>query len=183
MTNFYSEQASMRRRNQLTRVILEALQTPNRAVQGAPSTFGESKIARNVVFKSGATVLKLSKELVDEYIRLDKTIVDMRDAEPEGVADSWAEEVNETARLLKIGAETAIRNIKKVLGAHVKEDDIEGSTLVEDGEATETLENMELNYELHKGLLFAERGVRKMVRSLPKQEEDKSSSYLVANHP
>lgn len=140
-------------------------------MQGTPHTFGESKIARNAVFASGATVLRASKDLVDEYVRLDTIIVGMRDAKPEGVAESWTEEVDKTARLLKIGAETAIRNVKKVLGADVEEGDADGSTLVEDGETMEVLEQMELNYELRKGLLFAERGVKKMAKGLPEPKE------------
>ncbi|KAF1930114.1 uncharacterized protein M421DRAFT_419156 [Didymella exigua CBS 183.55] len=164
----------MRRRNELTEAILKALQTPNRPVQGTPSTFGKTKIARNVVFKSAASVLTASELLIGEYDRLDKIIVGMRDTEPEGVAEAWTEEVDKTARLLKIGAETAIKNVKRVLGADVEVHDtenIDGETLV-NGETMEALGKMELNYELHKTLLFAERGVKKMVKSLPELEED-----------
>lgn len=140
-------------------------------MQGPPPTFSDSNIARNAVFGSVATVLRASKELVDEYNRLNKKIIGIREAEPEGVAEAWTEEVHQAARLLKIGVETAIRNVQKVLGADVEESDMEGSTLVEDGEATKAFEQMELNYELHKGLLFAERGVKKMIKSLPEPEE------------
>lgn len=140
-------------------------------MQGPPHTFSESKIARNAVFASGATVIRVSKALVDEYVRLDKMIVDMREDVPEGVADGWTEEVETTARLLKIGADTAIRNVKKVLGADVEEGDIDGPTLVEDGEVMEALEQMDLSYELHKSLQFVERGVKKMVKGLPEPEE------------
>jgi hypothetical protein len=105
----------MRRRNELTEAILKALETPNHRVQGTPRTFGESKIARNTVFAFGATVLRASKALVEEYVRLDKIIVGMRDAESEGVAESWTEEVEKAGRRLRIGADTAIRNVKKVV--------------------------------------------------------------------
>jgi hypothetical protein len=161
----------MRRRNELTEAILKALETPNHRVQGTPRTFGESKIARNTVFAFGATVLRASKALVEEYVRLDKIIVGMRDAESEGVAESWTEEVEKAGRRLRIGADTAIRNVKKVLGAGVEEGCMEGSTLVEDDATMEALEQMELNYELHKGLLFAERGVKKMAKGLPELED------------
>ncbi|KAJ4381750.1 hypothetical protein N0V86_003115 [Didymella sp. IMI 355093] len=167
-----AEQATMRRRNEITEAILEALQTPNRPVQGTPPTFGETKIARNAVFKTVASVLMASEQLVGEYDRLDKMIVGTRDAELEGVAESWAEEVDNTAKLLKIGAESAIKNVKKVLGADAKVDDLEGSVPIEEhGGKLDALEKMELNYELHKGLYFAERGVKKMVKSLLEPEE------------
>lgn len=141
-------------------------------MQRTPSTFGNSKIARNAVFGSVATVLRASTELVDEHDRLDKMMMRMQEPGSEGVAESWTQGVNKSARLLKIGAETAIRNVKRVVGADVEEDGIEDSTLVEDGETLEALEQMELNYELYRGLLFAEYGVKKMVKGLPEPEED-----------
>jgi hypothetical protein len=171
LIHFHSEQASMRRRNELTEAILKALQTPNRPVQGPPHTFGESKIARNAVFASGFTVLRASKDLMNEYVRLDMIILGMRDAEPECVAEQWTEEVERSATLLKIGADAALRNVKKVLGAEFEEGDVYESTLVEDGETMEALEQMELNYELQKGLSFVERGVKEMVKGLPEPEE------------
>jgi hypothetical protein len=162
----------MRRRNEITEAILKALQTPNRPVQGTPPTLGETKIARNAVFKSVASILTASEQLVGEYDRLDKMIVGIRDAELEGIAESWAWEVDDTARLLKIGAESAIKSVKKVLGADVEVDDLEGSILIEEhGRKLDALEKMELNYELHKSLYFAERGVKKMVKSLLEPEE------------
>lgn len=161
---FHSEEASMRRRNKLTKSILDALQTPNRPVQGTPPTLGETKIARNAVFRSVADVLKAAQRLVGEYDRLDKMILGMRDAEPEGVAEAWIEDVEKTTRLLKIGAETAIRNVKKVLGADVEVDGITGTR--EESERMDAVEKMELNYELHKSLHYAERGVKKMVKGL-----------------
>ncbi|KAL1651831.1 hypothetical protein SLS61_005202 [Didymella pomorum] len=96
-----------------------------------------------------------SKDLMNEYVRLDMIILGMRDAEPECVAEQWTEE----------------RNVKKVLGAEFEEGDVYESTLVEDGETMEALEQMELNYELQKGLSFVERGVKEMVKGLPEPEE------------
>lgn len=127
---------------------------------------GETKIARNTAFKSIASILTVSEHLVSEYDRLDKTIVGLRDAEPEGIAEAWTEEIDKTARLLRIGAETAIKNVRKVLGAAEVND-----TEEVDGETMEPLEKMELNYELYESLHCVERGVKKMVKSLPKDEE------------
>ncbi|KAJ4312909.1 hypothetical protein N0V94_007210 [Neodidymelliopsis sp. IMI 364377] len=165
----YSEEVSMRRRNELTRSILKALQTPNRPVQGNPSTLGDTKIARNAVFKSVTYVLTSSEHLVAEYDRLDKLIESLRDAEPEGIAEKWTENVDKTARLLRLGAGTAIRNVKKVLGADIANGEVEEAD--ENAERMEGLEKMELDYDFHKSLQYAERGVKKMVKGLP-QEED-----------
>lgn len=144
--------------------MLDALQTPNRPVQGSVPTLGETEIARNAVFRSVANVLTASEHLVGEYDRLDRMIMGIRDAEPEGVAEAWTEEVESTAKLLKIGAEAAIRNVKKVLGADVEDDGTEETG--EKRERMEGVDKMELNYELQKSLQYTERGVRKMVKSL-----------------
>lgn len=103
--------------------------------------------------------------MVGEYNRLDRKIVGMRDAEPEGIAEAWTEDVEKTARLLKIGAKSAIRNVKKVLGADVEVDNMED--LREEDQGMKTVEEMELNYELHTSLQYAERGVKRMVKCLP----------------
>ena len=110
-----------------------------------------------------------SEHLVGEYDRLDKMVVSMRDAEPEGITEAWTEDVERTARLLKIGAETAIRNVKKVLGADVGSEE-EGEA-EDEGERLQGPEKMVLSYELQKSLQYAERGVKKMVKCLPQDEE------------
>lgn len=164
----HSEEASLRRRNELSKSILDALQTPNRPVQGAFPTLGDTKIARNAIFKSIANILTASQHLVSEYDGLDKKITGMRDTEPEGLVETWTGDVDKTARLLKIGAETAIRNVKEVLGAEVEAEEAVGSN--EEEEALAAVGNMELNYELQKSLQYAERGVKKMVKGLPQDE-------------
>jgi uncharacterized protein YbcI len=154
----------MRRRNELTKAILNALQTPNYPVQGRPPTLDDTEIARNAVFKSIAGILTASEHLVGEYDRLDKMIVGMRDAEPEAIAEAWTEDAEKTARLLKIGAESAIKNVKKVLGADVEVDDMKD--LGKEDKRMKAVEKMELNYKLHTSLQYAERGVKWMAKGL-----------------
>lgn len=158
----------MRHRNELTKAILEALQTPNRTLSGTPATIGNTKIARNTVFKSAAQVLTASGNLVGEYVRLDKHIADMRDTQSEGVAEAWADDVENTARLLNIGAATAIRTVRKMLGADTNDEGMEDRG--DESVTMEALDRMELNYELQKSLHYAERGVKNMVKSLPYDE-------------
>jgi hypothetical protein len=103
---------------------------------------------------------------------LNKLITDMQDAQPKGVAEGWADDVEKTARLLKIGAGTAIKNVKKVLGADVGDDGAEGAGEErEEGEKLGAVDDMELNYGLRESLQFAERGVRNMVKNVPYDEE------------
>lgn len=135
-------------------------------MQGAAPTLGETKIARNAILKIIGEVLNASQQLIGEYDRLNEMIVGIWDAEPEGVAEAWTEDVEKTARLLKVGAATAFRNMKMVLGA-----DVEADNVVEEGsERMDAVETMELNYELQKSLQYAERGVKKMVKGLPQDE-------------
>lgn len=159
----------MRRRNEFTKALLDALCTPDQAAPGAPRTLGDTKIASKPASNSVARIIRRSKALIDEYHRLNKLILDAHDAEPEGVAEGWADNVERTARPLKIGAETAIKNVKKVLGVDVGNDVVEGAD--EEGEKMDAVEDMELNYGLHESLHFAERGVRNMVKGLPDDEE------------
>ena len=103
---------------------------------------------------------------------MNKLITDMQDAQPKGVAEGWADDVGKTARLLKMGAGTAIRNVKKVLEADVGDDGVEGAgEQGEEGEKMGTVEDMELNYGLRESLQFAESGVRNMVKNVPYDEE------------
>ncbi|KAF9700338.1 hypothetical protein EKO04_001410 [Ascochyta lentis] len=173
-----AEEFSTRRRNELTKSILDALQTPNQTIQGVPPTLGNTKIARNAIFKSAANICAASEHLVDEYIRLDTAIAEIQAAEPEGVAEAWTADVEKTARLLKIGAETAIKNLKKVLGADVEAN--KKDEKIEAGEGMDKIEKMELNYELQKSLQYAERGVKKMVKNLPQDEDVHTASNTAA---
>lgn len=158
----------MRRRNELAEAFIDALQTPNQTVPGAPPTFGDTCIARNAIFKSVAEILTHSVSLINEYDRLDKIIADTLDPEPKNVSEAWTDDKERMARLLRIGAKTAIRNVRKVLGAEIGDDDIED--IGEESEKMDMVEKMALNYKLREGLQYAEEGVKKMVKSLPFDE-------------
>jgi transcription initiation factor IIE alpha subunit len=91
-------------------------------------------------------------------------IAKLREEQPDAIADIWKQEVEDTDKQLKRGARVALRNVKKVLGADVEDTrmtDEEGDVDMEAGEKAE------LNYELHKSLRYAERGVKRMVKGLP----------------
>ncbi len=164
MTQSRSEEASMHRRNELTRAISGALKTPNRPMSGTLPTLGNTKIARNAIFKSLAQTLTVSNHLISEYDRLDKVTVGVRNAEPEGVAEAWVEDVEKTADLLRSGAEIAKRKVKKVLGADVEADSMGNNR--QPRERKDVVEDAALNYELLQSLWFAEAGVQKMVKGL-----------------
>jgi hypothetical protein len=92
----------------------------------------------------------------------------LQDGEKESVTDKWAHDIMETEKQLTLGARVARRNVKKVLGA-VEEDDARADEEVDKGD-DDNKENADLNYELHKSLRYAERGVKRMAKGLPQDE-------------
>jgi MFS superfamily sulfate permease-like transporter len=146
-------------------MIFEALQTPNQPANGEPQTFAHTRIAGNAVYASVTSVLSTSEGLINEYRRLDGMIAKLREEQPDAIADKWKQDIEDTDKQLKRGARVALRNVKKVLGA-----DMEDTGMTdEDGDVDmEAGEKAELNYELHKSLRYAERGVKRMVKGLPR---------------
>jgi hypothetical protein len=165
-----SEEAETRRRNEIAATIRHALKTPNRPVQGDVPTFTGTKIADNAAYVPVANVLTASEALLDEYERLDKMIVDMRDEEEDPVAETWQQELREAEQKLQMGARVALGNVKKVLGAddasHEHSDEHSDEEIHDEGK-----EKQALNYELQKSLRYAERGVKRMVKGLPEDED------------
>ncbi|KAI4951685.1 hypothetical protein J4E86_007101 [Alternaria arbusti] len=159
-----AEKEEERRREELTSTLFEALQTPNRPAKGEPETFAGTQIAGNAVYTSVTSVLRASEVLVNEYQRLDGMIAKLREEQPDTIADTWKQDIEDTDKQLKKGARVALRNVKKVLGA-----DVEDSVMTdEDGDVDmEGGEKVELNYGLQKSLRYAERGVKRMVKGLP----------------
>ncbi|KAI4624599.1 hypothetical protein J4E83_004275 [Alternaria metachromatica] len=164
-----AEKEQERRREELTSTVFEALQTPNRPAKGEPETFAGTQIAGNAVYTSVSSVLRASEALVNEYQRLDGMIAKLREEQPDTIADTWKQDIEDTDKQLKKGARVALRNVKKVLGA-----DVEDSVMTdEDGDVDmEGDEKVELNYELQKSLRYAERGVKRMVKGLPMDVEE-----------
>jgi hypothetical protein len=95
-------------------------------------------------------------------------IEDMAGDNTNQVTETWAQDVAETEKQLRLGHKVALRNVRKVLGAN---NCVDGTGAPEDQEV-DGREMMagELNYELLKTLRYAERGVKRMVKGLPKEE-------------
>jgi Skp family chaperone for outer membrane proteins len=169
--DIHSEEQAMRRRNEITATILDALQTPNRPVQSETTrtTFVGTAIADNAAYISVANVLAASDGLSKEYERLNSTIKDIGEEYTEPVAEMWQQELRDTEQQLQMGARVALRNVRKVLGADVDM----GKGADEDGEEQEQNDGdaeHELNYELQRSLRYVERGVKRMVKGLPNEE-------------
>ncbi|KAF2247804.1 hypothetical protein BU26DRAFT_540758 [Trematosphaeria pertusa] len=159
-----AEKENSRRRNELACIIFEALQTPNQGTRDDVATFPRTAIANNVLFNSAGRVNTACQSLLVEYNTFETMIAEMAGEDKNPITETWTRDMEETERLLKLGHRTALRNVKQVLGA----EDGEG----EDGdmEEAEDKNHAELNYELLKSLRYAERGVKRMVKGIPKDE-------------
>jgi hypothetical protein len=159
-----SEEAETRRRDEIASLILDALKTPNRPQPKETLRFKGTKIAGNATYTPVADVLASSEALLREYERLDKVFTNMRDEQTEPHADIWHQELQEAERQLQLGARVAARKVKKMLGADLESDGDEEILEVEGAD-------QELNYDLHKSLRYVERGVKRMVKGVPKDED------------
>jgi hypothetical protein len=120
------------------------------------------------MYRTAKKVHLASENLVSMYTKHDAMLAEMA-AEGQGqLSEKWTQDVAETERKLRLGYKVATRNLRKVLGAHVeREDEDEDEEM--DGEGMEV---GELNYEILRGLGYAERGVKRMVKGLPLEELD-----------
>lgn len=170
-----SKEAEARRRNELTKALMSALTNPNRPVQGETPTYPGTKIAQNTTYAPVSTFLDASDALIAEYQRVDNMSKDMQVDAALPVAETWNEEVAEAERRLKMGARVAIMNVGKVLGMPVDaggeghgdgDGDEEMIDADEEGEGEK-----QLSFEWQKSLQYMERGVKRMVKGLPEDEE------------
>lgn len=93
---------------------------------------------------------------------------DLRDEQTNPIAETWHQDLQSTQQKLEMGARVALRNVKKVLGADVEED--ERDAVGNGDEEMQDVDDDRLNYELQKSLRYAERGVKRMVKGLPGDE-------------
>jgi hypothetical protein len=162
-----SESVESRRHNELLSAVLSALKSPNRPVQGNTPTYPNTKIANNLAYTSVANVTAASERLIVQYVRLDKTIADMRGEQAVPLAETIHGDLQEADRTLRMAARVAVRKVRKVLGIETGEadddedEDMEGDTLIEE---------TEMEHELQRSLRYAERGVRRMVKGLRDEE-------------
>jgi hypothetical protein len=106
-------------------------------------------------------------QLVAEYHVFEFLIEQMASEQKNSVTDTWTKDVEDAERLLTIGHNSAVKTVKAVLGVEVGEDGQFGE--VQEGD---DVGQAPANLELHKSLQYAERGVKRMVKGLPKDESE-----------
>ncbi|KAH7396565.1 hypothetical protein DE146DRAFT_695529 [Phaeosphaeria sp. MPI-PUGE-AT-0046c] len=165
-----AEEAEAHRRNEVAAIIFDALKIQKRSTPNDVPKFTGTRIATNSAYTSVTEVFTASETLLDEYARLDKKIADMGSEQAGPLGDTWHQELQEAERQLQMGARVAVRNVKKVLGA-VLDGDGKDTDLTRDSEMQKAEgDGLELKYELQRSLRYAERGVKRMVKGLPEED-------------
>ncbi|KAL6708974.1 hypothetical protein ACN47E_002101 [Coniothyrium glycines] len=163
------------RREELVSSFTAALKSPPRCQgheTGSNVSFAGTKITGNTVYTSITSVVASSEDLIKEYRRLDGMIAEMRPENPGAIAAEWSAEIKQADGQLKLGARVALRNVKKVLGAEVENDDVAVTDAEDDVDMvdSEDTEKNRLNFDLYTSLRYAERGVTRMAKGLPSDE-------------
>lgn len=165
-SNDSREEQYSQHRDELASFLSEALKKTNRHVRHAVTAFPDTKIAINPIFALAERVGVASQRVLSEYASFEKMVLNMRDETKDTVLHAWSRDLQETERLIDCGYKTALRNVRKVLDG--KEN--QSSQFADEGkmeqEGKQPQEN--LDYGLLKSLRYVERGVKRMVKSLPK---------------
>ncbi|KAL5380102.1 hypothetical protein PMIN04_002617 [Paraphaeosphaeria minitans] len=166
-----AERHHARRQNEMSAVIAEALTRPNKTTSRERTTFETTKIASNGIYHSALMLDAARRSMMSDYAGLEATIAKMAGSNMNTVTEKWVQDIEREERLLKLGHKTAVKHVKKVLGAEVQgEETRDGETPGEETEGGEKGIGVQgkLNMELLQGLRYAERGVKRMVKGVPK---------------
>ncbi len=151
----------------MTSIIADALQTPSRETQRDVAVFANTTIVTNPTVEAAGRLNVACQSLIRECDAFETMVADMAGENKNPIAETWAREVQETERLLKLGHRIAVRRVKRVLGA----DGEDGTEAVDQGGEGEREEGG-LGYGLLRSLRYAERGVKRMVKGLPVDASD-----------
>ncbi|KAK7182726.1 hypothetical protein PSPO01_11307 [Paraphaeosphaeria sporulosa] len=161
-----AERRDVHRQSEMSAVIAKALTKPNKTTSREPMTFETTRIACNSIYHSALRVDAARRSMLFEYAGLEATIAKMGGDHMNTVTEKWVQDIGREDRLLRLGHKTAVKRVKKVLGAKAQGQE----TLVEETEGEEKGIGVqdELNMELLQGLKYAERGIKRMVKGVPK---------------
>ncbi|KAF1956923.1 hypothetical protein CC80DRAFT_471228 [Byssothecium circinans] len=150
-----------KRREEIASVLAQALSSPNqRAPNDVSPTLPNTKISMNATIEIASKLNKKCQTLISDYEEFEAMITQMAGEQKNSVTDTWTQDVKDTEEKLTLEYKLAIKKVEKMLGGHAEEDE-NGPGKGEDSGKV---------YELHKCLKYAERGVKRMVKGLPKEE-------------
>jgi hypothetical protein len=152
--------------------IFQALHSPTYVDTLDPTipAYPATCIARNTTHKHAVDLLNKCKALTEYYDRIENIINGARkdQVEQAQLARTWEDEVKETERLLDMGRNKALRLLGRVLGL-----DAEGNDKIGGGDEMVGVEEggkAKHGNEMLRALGYAERGVKRMVKPVPRDE-------------
>ncbi|PVH94299.1 hypothetical protein DM02DRAFT_676276 [Periconia macrospinosa] len=163
-----AEQEDKHRRDGFISMLGETLHAPHQSLSNdaVPTNPRNVYFAANSLHMSLSTISESCQSLLFKYNSLENLITQMANELDTSVTEAWATDVAETEKLLGLGHKQAVRGMKRALGMGA------GGT----GEEIPRIEGFQKEekhgFELQKSLRCAERGVRRMVKGLPRSETD-----------
>jgi hypothetical protein len=160
----HRENERTRRRSDIANIISTAFVGPS-SDHNCP-TYPGTSVAINPIYVSAAEMIRTSRGLIEEYDHIQEISSKAAEEDRPQVMITWQQDVEETRRLLHLGHRKGQRDVKKVLGLIDAEEMTEGNE--DDGGG---LTKSELDYGLIDTLRYAKRGVKRMVKGLPRDVE------------
>ncbi|KAF2749577.1 hypothetical protein M011DRAFT_312510 [Sporormia fimetaria CBS 119925] len=146
------EQKNRSRCDEFDKLVEEALrsETPREGDSNgrAQASYDTLKTFKST-YENALCLFERIRDLADDFHSMEDMLSEARERPMErATGNKWREEVEETQRLLGLGRNKALRTVGRVVGL---ENAVDG---------TDTM-------ELHRSLVYLERGVKRMVKGLP----------------
>lgn len=145
----------------MSALIAEVLTKSNKASKRKTTTFPGTKIADNAIYTLARKVNTARKSMLSEHYRLDASIERMGGDNKSMIREKRKQLIEKAEKLIRLGHKIAVRNVKKAVDTGMDDDEKEEC---EGGIGAQKAPNL----ELRDGLRYAERGIRRMVKGLPK---------------
>ncbi|KAF2193821.1 hypothetical protein K469DRAFT_712654 [Zopfia rhizophila CBS 207.26] len=120
-----------------------------------------------------ANLIQASRDVVNHYEKISEKMDATVLTREKHITKAWEQDVYNTARKLEVGHRKALKNVKKVLGMDDGQEEMNRVEKVDQGvegdsEGDGEMPHTPVNYGLHNALRYTERGVKRMVKGLPK---------------
>lgn len=126
---------------------------------------------------TAAEVIRKSKSLIKDYDDMEAMLNKVRDEQQKKLAaENWESEVRETERLLLLGRNRAVRCVGRVVDVAEKDkgyvEDGDGDKTENGGDEAVEDDDGDADMGLLRTLEYAERGVKRMVKGIPREDEE-----------
>ncbi|KAF2262701.1 hypothetical protein CC78DRAFT_582287 [Lojkania enalia] len=165
------ELENARYRDDIAGMISNALLTPFSNGSDTDKTNGTmagTNIAQCLAYAPANEIIDASRTLVTEYNSMEKLIYDTCTKENQSIGEVWQKDVDKLEDLLYMGHRIAMRSVRKVLGLPSEHAD-KDRDYEDDMEAVDNVPDFSVDNGLHRTLQYAERGVKRTVKGLPRE--------------